>query len=135
MLPRGELGMKAARIEQRVGTGRMRSPATSDDFRRYSVAKEAKSQTIWLFLASTRNECDSTQLPLATAIRDALRDTRARLTGVDFFFLRGEKKRYESFSRAIDRFCNNCFTFRPTTPKELETDANQAAFREAPSNH
>jgi len=106
-----------------------------NDFRRYGDAESAESKTIWLFLATTKNDCDAAGLPLGTAIKEALVDASASLKSVDFFVLRRPGKRVQAFKRAIEGLGGN-FVVRPvSTPKQLRKALVETARRETVSQH
>jgi len=105
-----------------------------NDFRHYGAAKSAMSKTIWLFLGTTKDDCDPAHLPLGAAIKDALTDASADLSSVDFFVLRGEKKRVLNFQKAIEGLGSNFKVIPVRTHKQLSTAVINTARRETVSH-
>ena len=104
------------------------------DFRHYGAAKLAKSKTIWLFLATTQDGCDPAHIPLGKALANALTDTSAQLSSVDFFMLPGEIKGVAKFKREIEGLRPNITVIPVTTPKQLRTAIVDTARRETVSH-
>jgi len=105
---------------------------SANDFQRFELAKSAKVQSIWLFLGTAR-DCRAKDVPLGRAIRRALVDSPAKVSYVDFFVLRGDRKTYANLKKSIEALGTEFVVKRVGTRQQLRRTLEQTEQRERPS--
>jgi hypothetical protein len=104
----------------------------TNDFHRFRDAKSADVQSIWLFLATGR-DCSAEDEPLGEAIRAALVDSPAKVSYVDFFVLRGDRKSYAGLKKSMEALGTSFRVKRVATGAQLRRAMRETEHSEAPS--
>lgn len=104
-----------------------------NDFQKFDTAKSAKVQSIWLFLGTAR-DCRAEDIPLGEAIKQALVDSPAKVSYVDFFVLRGDRKSFANLKKSIEPLGAEFFVREVRTQEKLVRAVDKALETEKPSD-
>lgn len=102
-----------------------------DDFRGFEGAASAKIQSIWLFLGTPRDACYPGRT--VEALSDALADSGAKVSHVDFFALRSENISFRRLKKRMEGLAENINVLRASNVEELDAMLEATARREKPS--
>jgi von Willebrand factor type A domain len=105
----------------------------TNDFQNFELAKTAKIQSIWLFLATAR-DCRNTDVSLGQAIKEALTDSPAKVSYVNFFVLRGDKTSYRNLEKSLHALGSEFAVRRVADQTEMRDSLEEADQGQRPSD-
>ncbi len=105
-----------------------------EDFRESGVASKAKVRSIWLFLGSAKDGCQS-GADAAEAVKEALAESPIEVTHVDFFALRAERKSFEALRRRMEQVARYVRVIQVANKPALQKTIEATALRESASGH
>ena len=105
----------------------------TNDFQKFELAKKAKIQSIWLFLATAR-DCRARDVSLGKAIKEALTDSPAKVSYVNFFVLRGDKTSYRNLERSLHSLGSEFAIRRVANQMEMKNSIEDADRGQRPSD-
>jgi len=105
----------------------------TNDFQRFKIARSARIQSIWLFIGGARDTCEPEAPPLGPALKLALIDSPAKVSYVDLFVLRGDKKGYANLRKSVESLGSTFAVSRVATEAGLRNAVQRASRRESAS--
>ncbi len=132
-----EIKAELARQRRRLG-GKADLAATFamgvEDFRESGIASKAKVRSIWLFLGSASDGCQS-GADAVEAVREALAESPIEVTHVDFFALRTEQKSFDALRKRMEGVADYVRVIRVANAPALHKTIEATARRESRSDH
>jgi hypothetical protein len=102
-----------------------------DDFRGSEGAASAKIQSVWLFLGTPRDACYPGRT--VEALSEALEDSGAKVSHVDFFALRSENISFQRLKKRMEGLAEHINVLRASNVRELDEMVEATVRREKPS--